>query len=53
MDVSSLRTVGFGLKPRNCLVFDCPVRQLADGAIDVRNFQGFSHINKTYGIFLE
>jgi len=45
--------VSFGLKPGNCLVFNCPVRQLADGAIYVREFQGFSHIFLIVGTFLD
>jgi hypothetical protein len=42
----SIKTIGFGLKPGNCVVFNCPVRQLADGAINARDIQGFSHIKK-------
>jgi ASC-1-like (ASCH) protein len=34
--------VSFGLKPGNCVFFNCP--NLKVGAIDVRHIQGFSHI---------
>jgi len=33
-------------------IFNCPVRQLADRAIDVHNILGFSHINKKFIAFL-
>jgi len=49
--VSSLKTVDFGLKPGNWLVFNCP--DLKVGAIDARDIQGFSHINKIYCAFLD
>ena len=39
--------------PGNCLFFNCPVRQLSDRAIDVRNIQGFSQDNKICGAFLD
>jgi hypothetical protein len=45
---SSLKTSYFGLKPGKWLIFNCPVRQLADRAIDMRDNQGFSHINEIY-----
>jgi len=51
LNVSSQKTVDFGLKPGNCLVFNCP--DLKVGAIDVRNIQGFSHINKSQSAFLD
>jgi hypothetical protein len=35
------------------LDFQLSVRQLANGAIDVRDIQGFSHINKIYITFLD
>jgi hypothetical protein len=47
------KTYNFGLKPSKYLVFNCPARHLADGAIDIRDIQGFSHINKIYGTFLD
>jgi len=47
----SIKTLEFGLKPGNCVVFNCPVRQLADGAINARDIQGFSHINKICSAF--
>ena len=50
---SSLKTVVFGLKPRKWLIFNRPVRQLADGVIDMRDNQGFSHIVKICGTFLD
>jgi hypothetical protein len=50
---SSLKNVDFGLKPGNCLVFNCPVRQLADGAIDALDIQGFSHIFLIFDTFLD
>ncbi len=43
--------VSFGLKPGNCLVFNCP--DLKVGAIYVREFQGFSHIFLIVGAFLD
>jgi len=49
--VSSLKTVDFGLKPGNCLVFNCP--DLKVGAIDIRDIQGFSHIFLIFDTFLE
>jgi len=51
LNVSSLKTVDFGLKPGKWLVFNCP--DLKVGAIDVRNIQGFSHINKIQSAFLD
>jgi hypothetical protein len=45
--------VSFGLKPGHCLVFNYPVRQLADGVIDVRDIQGFSHIFLIFDTFLD
>jgi hypothetical protein len=51
INVSSLKTVGFGLKPDNCLVFNCP--DLKVGAINVRDIQGFSHNKKIYGTILD
>jgi len=49
--VSSLKTVDFGLKPGNCLVFNCP--DLKVGAIDVLEIQGFSHIFLIFDTFLD
>jgi ASC-1-like (ASCH) protein len=43
------KLVGLGLKPGNCLAFNCP--DLKVGAIDVRDIQGFSHINKIFHLF--
>jgi len=34
--------VGFGLKPSECLIFNCP--DLKVGAIDVRDIKGFSPV---------
>jgi len=45
---SSLKTSNFGLKPGKWLIFNCPVRHLADGAIDMLDNQCFSHINEIY-----
>jgi len=45
---SGLKTSLFGLKPSRWLIFNCPVRQLADGAIDIIDNQGFSHINEIF-----
>jgi hypothetical protein len=42
--------VSFGLKPGNCVVFNCP--DLKVGAIDVRDIQGFSHIFLIFDTFL-
>jgi len=39
-----LELVCFGLKPGNCLVFNCP--DLKVGAIDISDIQGFSHNNE-------
>jgi len=50
---SSLKTVVFGLKPGNCLVFNSPVRQLSVGAIDIHDIQGFSYIYKFFITFLD
>ena len=49
----SPKIVAFGLKPRKWLIFNSPVRQLADLVIDVRNNRGFSHIVKICGTFLD
>ena len=38
------KNIGFGLKSSKWLIFNCPA--LKGGAIDVRDIQGFSHINK-------
>jgi len=43
---NSLKTSNFGLKPRKWLIFNCP--DLKVGAIDMRDNQGFSHINEIY-----
>jgi len=43
---SSLKTSNFGLKPGKWLIFNCP--DLKVGAIDIRDNQGFSHINEIY-----
>jgi len=45
---TSLKTSYFGLKPSKWLIFNSPARQLADGVIDIRDNQGFSHINEIY-----
>jgi len=42
----SLKTVDFGLKPGNCVITNCPVRQQAYGAIYVNDTQNFSHFKK-------
>jgi len=49
MDESSLKTSNFGLKPGKELIFNCP--DLKVGAIDMRDNQGFSHINEIYWLF--
>ena len=51
MDESSLKTSNFGLKPGKELIFNCP--DLKVGAIDMRDNQGFSHINEIYWLFLD
>jgi hypothetical protein len=38
-------------KPGNRLVFNCPT--LKGGAIDIRDIQGFSHLNKLCITFLD
>jgi len=43
---SSLKTINFGLKPSKWLIFNCP--DLKVGAIDIRDYQGFSHSNEIY-----
>jgi hypothetical protein len=48
---TSLKTDDFGLKPGNRLVFNCPT--LKGGAIDIRDIQGFSHLNKLCITFLD
>jgi hypothetical protein len=48
---SSLKTGDFGLKPGKWLIFNSPA--LKSGAIDVGDIQGFSHIEKTFGTFLD
>ena len=48
---SSLKTVAFGLKPRKWLIFNSPA--LKGGVIDMRDNQGFSHIVKICGTFLD
>ena len=48
---SSLKTSYFGLKPGKWLIFNCP--DLKVGAIDMRDNQGFSHINKIHSAFLD
>jgi len=48
---SSLKTSYFGLKPGKWLIFNCP--DLKVGAIDMRDNQGFSHINKTNSAILD
>jgi hypothetical protein len=53
IDESSLKTVAFGLKPRKWLIFNSPARQLADWVIDMLYNQGFSHIVKICGTFLD
>ena len=40
---TSLKTSCFGLKPSKWLIFNSPVRQLADWVIDILDNQGFSH----------
>jgi hypothetical protein len=51
LNVSSLKTSYFGLKPGKWLIFNCP--DLKVGAIDMRDNQGFSHINKIQSAFLD
>jgi len=46
INLSSLKTSYFGLKPGKWLIFKCP--DLKVGAIDMRDNQGFSHINEIY-----
>jgi len=41
-----LKTISFGLKPGNCLFFNCPYFKV--GAIDMSDNQGFSYINEIY-----
>ncbi len=48
---SSLKTVVFGLKPRKWLIFNSPA--LKGGIIDMLDNQGFSHIVKICGTFLD
>ena len=48
---TSLKTVDFGLKPGNCLVFNCP--DLKVGAIHVRDILGFSQLLLTFDAFLD
>jgi len=43
---SSLKTSNFGLKPGKWLIFNC--LDLKVEAIDMRDNQGFSHINEIY-----
>jgi hypothetical protein len=40
--VSNLKTIDYGLKPGNYLVFNCP--DLKVGAIDIGDIHGFSQI---------
>ncbi len=42
----SLKTIDFGLKPDKFENLSSPA--LKGGAIDLRDLQGFSHINKNY-----
>jgi hypothetical protein len=48
---SSLKTIDFGLKSSKWLIFNSPA--LEGGAIDVRDIQSFSHIEKDFGTFLD
>jgi len=48
---TSQKTIYFGLKPGKWLIFNCP--DLKVGAIDMRDNQGFSHINEFYWPFLD
>jgi len=48
---SSQKNGNFGLKPGKWLILNCP--DLKVGAIDVRDIQGFSHINEIYWHFLD
>jgi hypothetical protein len=41
----------YGLKPGNCLVFNCP--DLKVGAIHVLDIHGFSHLDEIYRTFLD
>jgi len=43
---SGLKTSLFGLKPSRWLIFNCPDPKV--GAIDIRDNQGFSHINEIF-----
>jgi len=48
MHESGLKTGLFGHKPSKWLIFNCPARQLAGRAIDMRYNHGFSHINEMF-----
>jgi len=48
MHESGLKTGLFGPKPSKWLIFNCPASKLAGRVIDMRDNQGFSHINEIF-----